>query len=383
MEKTRDKNCDLFFLVCYSFFSIASFSFLPVNISYVFSVFFIFIIVVLVVLSKKIGKDELKLTLYSILIFFVQVYGYHLARAEIGSLLSVDMAGGAYLSILLFFFSCLSCPIPLLFFDGAFGFNKQFFLRGIRIFCLLLNFYFIIELLVRLVNPDLSEHGIYVFKNSLFYLDSNFVGLVLLSYYHFLNYLKRRHLISNVYSRVLVFFLIALTFSRAVWLGLFFYHVAVHFYHNGCVNTRRLKLCFLLYLFVSIGLLSAFVLLKDYIFLIDQSFYSKFILFERALNLYTETELILKITGSGLASSSEFFGKYLHNIYAIFMIEFGVLPAITFVFMLVKINEMSTGQQLPLTFIFVLSGFSLFSPYMPFFFFFSSLIIHLERIKEQ
>ena len=56
----------------------------------------------------------------------------------------------------------------------------------------LLILFMSLELVLRVLNPDPSEAGFYRFKESFFYFDSNFTGLLLCSFLAFFYYLKKR-----------------------------------------------------------------------------------------------------------------------------------------------------------------------------------------------
>ena len=229
----------------FAFFSVASFSFLPINVSYVVTLLGLLLFLFLLFAGYSADYCVFQLIALSFLIFCLQLYGYYHAAESLSVGMGFAPNGRAYLSIFIFFASCLTAPLLLVFLRRCIHCKNEYFILLNKL-CFLMNIYFGVELLSRLLNYDSGEHGFYVFKSSVFYLDSNFVGLILICYYSFLQYLNKRCGVQNKKSILFVFVLIVFTFSRSAWLSLLFYHFSVRFYHFGKLRLSRLHLFFCL-----------------------------------------------------------------------------------------------------------------------------------------
>lgn len=234
-----------------------------------------------------------------------------------------------------------------------------------------------IELIVRALNPDPSEHGFYRYKDSFFYFDSNFTGLVLCSFLSFFYYLKKE----NIYdigkiSFIVLFVLLLLTFSRAAIIAFIFSLIFYKFFGKYFKFFALLVLCAVFY--CAVLLINIFAGGENFAD-IDGSFNSKFSIINNAIELYTNLPHFLKLTGIGLANFYNYGGIFAHNIGVTLVFEFGIIGIILFVAYLFYMYKETKGDMMYLLFPVLICGASLFSAYFAFFFILVSLILIEKR----
>ncbi|PMO42760.1 hypothetical protein BCT10_16570 [Vibrio splendidus] len=352
-----------------------SFSFMPLDISYLVLLLTLLVyFVIFLYTSNKIIKFELVTVILSFLFLFLQLLSF---RNRINYNISSGI-DSSLISSILFFVGMLAFPITSFLL-------RLFVVKDISKFiCFLIcscNVYFIFELVTRLVNYDLSEHSFYVFKRSLFYLDSNFVALNLLSYLVFLFYLKANKIVSIKYSIVLVVFLIGLTFSRSSWLALMYMFFFLRF-TGGSINKMRFYLPIVLCSFLVSSIWALFISNPDLFSSLDQSMSARLLFIERAVDNLSSYSTDGFLYGLGLASSTIIFGKYFHSVIAILIFEMGLLGSICFFFFLGYIASIERNFVPVLFSMVMLVGISLFSTNVSYLLFFASLMVFLNKYKE-
>ncbi|GLG83489.1 hypothetical protein [Acinetobacter calcoaceticus] len=238
---------------------------------------------------------------------------------------------------------------------------------------LFLIFFMSIELVLRVLNPDPTETGFYRFKESYFYFDSNFTGLVLCAFLAFFYYLKKE----NIYdigkiSFIILFFLLLLTFSRAAIIAFIFSLVFFKFFGKFFKFFALFVLCAVFY--ISVILINIFAGGENFAD-IDGSFNSKFSIINNAIDIYTGLPFFLKLTGIGLANFVNYGGIFAHNIGVTLVFEFGYIGIALFIFYMTYLYKRTKGDLMYLLFPVLICGASLFSAYFAFFFILAALIL--------
>lgn len=276
----------------------------------------------------------------------------------------------SYISSLLFGYSVL---LGILCYEVARGTTRVDRVFIYKYINYILIVFMVFELFFRILNPDSSEHGFYRFKDSFFYFDSNFTGLVLCAFLVFFYYLKNE----NIYdigrlSFLILFLLLILTFSRASIIAFIF---SIVLYKTFGKYFKIFSIFILLIIFyASIILINIFSGGENFAN-IDGSFNSKFSIINNAIKIYTDLPFILKLTGIGLANFYNYAGVFAHNIAVTLIFEFGIIGFILFAAYLYYLYKKTDGDLMYLLFPILICGASLFSAYFAFFFILSALIL--------
>ena len=350
-----------------------SFSFLPFDLKYIGVFLFILLFYMIFLLRIKQHEYFVYLSIiFSITFLLLQLASYNLR-------LDYSLSAGfdsSLLSSILFFIGCMAFPITYVYLC-VFINTKTSILGFLKSMIVIVNSYFIIELVSRLLNYDSSEHSFYVFKSSVFYLDSNFIALILVSYFVFLLFLHDKKIIKVKYSLYLTVFLIIMTFSRSGWLVLLYLFLFLKI-KNGRLNKLRFYIPVIISMLAFSSIYTWYKLHPEMVMAIDPSLNTKFIFLERAIehvNQYGNADFF----GLGLASSSIIYGRYFHNIIAIFIFEMGIIGTIVFLAYLLLLARIERVYVPVLIIVNLIMGMSLFSTNISYLFFFISLIVYLDR----
>ena len=190
-----------------------------------------------------------------------------------------------------------------------------------RIICLFnkaisyLLLFFLVEVIYRYLHPGGGDF-LHKFKeNSLFFMDSNFVGLDLILLYFLLILIRNKR--SGIYRKAVFIFNI-FSLSRASIISSIFWK----FIFKKIKNPNQV----FKYAIIAIVLLVIFVIyFYDTLMTFDASLRSKFIFAEEAFNFIQAipTEKILLWYGAN--SSIELFGHFLHNYVLVYVIDQGII----------------------------------------------------------
>ena len=348
-------------------FSFVSFSEIneKLNFTYLVIAFLFCMLFVKLLVSYKIGKHQLHLIAVSVVILSLQLLAIAYSENEIG-------VGGEYLTVFLFSVSLLVAPLSLFFLQGV-ELNEKWFKGIVSIFFV----FFIIEVATRFIFLSTGKGGVYEFKKSFFYYDTNFLGAVLVCLYGLFLYVKDK-LSLGWFGRFGTFFiilLIFLTFSRAARIGMFFLLIV-----NG-VFRRSLKVsllsCFIAYSIFFVMFYS-YARGEDFVS-IDGSFNSKFYILNLALEKLESLSNLQLTLGVGLGGGQDLLGYFSHSIVATAVIELGVISTILFLHYLFLLYLLCGKDYLVLIILpMFIMGISLFSAYMPFLFAVSSVFFYFN-----
>jgi len=249
--------------------------------------------------------------------------------------------------------------------------------------------YFSLPLLIyeayyRISNPvffaDFAEQGrdeleFYYFKiNSIMYQDSNFVGIFILSLFFFLLYVKQYTNKSYYKSFFILFFLIFATLSRANILSLLIFLILYKF---RAFFYKYKKLVFI----TTISLISFMIPILLKYRKIDDSFSTKFGIFERTFEYFANATLSNQFFGVGFGNAYEVLKIGAHNFFVTYLVESGliglVFVLIIWTYFLIK-SKYKIGIVM---FPFILSGMSLASGAIPYLYVMFAIILVLESRK--
>lgn len=241
-------------------------------------------------------------------------------------------------------------------------------------FFTVINLFFILELITR-ISATTSFHKLSDLKEkSYFYLDTNFVGLVLLANISLMVYLYG-HRVQRKLNFFVICVLLILTFSRAAWLALILSLPLIQNYRRGkSISVQKY------WIYLSTLILGLF-LLQTYLVL-DGSLNKKFIMYGKIVHNYLNGDLLEKLVGFGANSSVDLFGSYAHSIFLVFINDFGLIGLILLLLALYRVTSKSPPTML-LILPYVLAATSVFSYGSHVVFGYLGLIYGLQRSKEQ
>lgn len=246
--------------------------------------------------------------------------------------------------------------------------------------------YFSLPLLIyeayyRISNPvffvDFKAEGreeleFYYFKiNSIMYQDSNFVGIFILSLFFFLLYIKR-YTNKNYYkSFFILFFLVFLTLSRASILSLLIFLILYKF---RAFFYKYKKITFI----TTISLISCIIPILLKYRKIDDSFSTKFGIFERTFEYFTNTTVFNQLFGVGFGNAYEVLEIGAHNFFVIYLVESGLI-GLTFILIIWTYFLIKSKYKIGIVmFPFLLNGMSLASGAIPYLYVMFAVILVLE-----
>jgi hypothetical protein len=181
----------------------------------------------------------------------------------------------------------------------------------------------------------LNNNYFYNFKeNSIIFMDSNHVAIVLLAIYFMLIYLKKEFKINLLIYIVIVFILILFTYSRASIIATISFTFIYAFIRPQKIENNKIAMIIIILLIV-LSLKNIITMFSE-----DASLLSKFYIFEQIIK-YTKTSNIKRlIIGVGYGNSPKFIGIGTHNLFFTYYIEGGILSLIEiislYVYMLYK-----------------------------------------------
>jgi SAM-dependent methyltransferase len=231
--------------------------------------------------------------------------------------------------------------------------------------------FLVIECITRFIfsphmNPrpetDLTD-AFYRYKDSLFFVDSNFVGIEILCLLAIMFAYRKKF---DRSQWLLTYLLLFATLSRAsIAAGICQLLVYILWRWRG---------------WTLIGLLAAQALVVAKLFLtyttqgsssisaIDGSFSSKFLILARMAASYTQADAVQKFFGVGVGDSINLIEIFAHNIVATLVLELGIGGSLLFVAYVWILSRKSPASIYLLVLPTIINGFSLVSTSMPFFF---------------
>lgn len=348
-----------------SYFSING---LPLN-----PVYLIALLLILLYILILFTKNNLKVSHFELFIYILVLL---LAASQfVGLRKTLSSFGEAnYLSVLLLLYSLLMAGITS---SIASKVNQQDRLTAYSKTLSYLCIFLCVETFTRFTIFKGSSNSIYAFKESFFYFDSNFTGLVVLNFLFFFYYLEvRKSFNFSLFYKILLWSLLILTFSRAsIAAGVVLYILLLT---SGRLRNILITLS---------GLVGSYLLLTLYSYYstggsflnIDGSLNSKFYIINIFINFYNNLTITEKLFGVGIGNASGFLGVFAHNIIVTFLAELGILGTtlilIFFYYSLLKSKYYTFFIVLPT----IVAGMSLFSAYSPFVFVLIALIIIEEK----
>ncbi|WP_115102333.1 O-antigen ligase family protein [Hafnia alvei] len=350
-----------------SFFSINS---LPINPVYIIGFIMLACVAGVSCLRGKLNKFSLVVILFSLLILISQIIGI-ISESNV----NIYPNGVNYLTPILFFYSMIIC-IGISEYANRISHTVR--VKIYKKMYALLSIFLLIELISRILISDLSKGFLYAFKSSLFYFDSNFTGLVIITFFSLFLYLKNNLDLKLKYSKVVLILFSVLTFSRAVYVTLF---AMLYAFRKPAHIKGRSLVVILSTILVFTYMIVRYVVDKSSFSNIDGSFNSKFYIVNRAIDFYSTQPLSVHLFGIGLGNTEQLLGIFAHNIFVTMIIELGFVGSLLFLFFIYYSIKVSNGYALYLWVPTFICGISLFSAYSPFLFVANAIICAEEKIK--
>lgn len=213
-----------------------------------------------------------------------------------------------------------------------------------------------------MVDTDVSD-SFYLYKHSLFFVDSNFVGIAILCLipimFAFREAIGRK-------SWLLAYLLLFATLSRAsivagvcqlVIYKLWRWRTWAAF---GLLVAQLLIIVRLLATFIRQG--------SELVGAIDGSFATKFYLLSLMIDAYGRADIAQRLFGIGVGNAQDLIGIFAHNIVVTLVLELGIGGSLLFLIYIWILSRKSPVVIYLLVLPMVINGFSLVSTSMPYFF---------------
>lgn len=359
-----EKNKTFFLLLIFCGF--VSFAKLPFNVIYIFVFSLFFIHFYYALKSGFFSKFYISSLLFSVFLFISQFIGIYTSSQYFGT-------EANYLSFVLF---CVCIMLGGVTYDVCY--SNEITKESINKIHLFVLFFLSLDLFVRFFIPFPGVDGLYKYKSSYFYTDSNFSGLVLVSFFSLYIYSKSKSKLSPYMdiSFYIYSLLIMLSYSRAAMFTYLFMLLIL-----GNIKTVKFKilpsliLCFTIFLyFTGLYFNDRSALLE-----IDGSLNSKFYIAELIIDEYNKLPLLSKVFGIGLGNSKNIIGIFAHNIILTFFFELGAIGSLLFIIFIVKSLSLSKFESIYIWLPTLILGMSLFSSYSPFLFIINALLVFYSR----
>lgn len=184
---------------------------------------------------------------------------------------------------------------------------------------------FVVEAIIRYLwstAVPLSE-GIYRYKfHSIFFQDTNFLGLALLAIIFYIRYLEIFHGIDNRKYKLIAIILLFLSISRAAILAWIIGEILILGTNRHTLFKKLFKRVLLLSAVGFIAGTTVFVTLQE-----DPSFRSKLYILDLIESSYFDIRFN-PLYGAGLGNSQQILGIFPHNSIALYYLETGILGLI-------------------------------------------------------
>jgi hypothetical protein len=302
------------------------------------------------------------------MLFYYTTLGLSLTLLHLYAIYNNGVSEKNYVTTFVFLFSILT--FNLVFFSAR-SLNLKERILSYQ-YCLNIScFLLVIDLLIRVLKIDGGILNIYSIKKGGLYFDSNFTSLVIVSlcslWFFIKNYIKKD--ISLIYYWFLLLMNIS-TMSRAGILAMI---LASFCFYKRKNQYLRFSLVMIIGLTPLLYFIYTYFFLEKSLVNLDGSFNSKFHIVSMALSFIENNEFNL-LYGVGWGNAVNFIGIFAHNIFVTLGLEFGLLGSILFI-TIIGIIIKEAKETIYVIFPVFLSGLSLFSAYMPFFFIVSAIII--------
>ena len=356
----------LFFIIPFSGFYITK---LPLSPIYIFILFGAYLSTVLLFMSNKI-KFSKELLLAFVLLFYFLIFQQIFSTPNISAYVNFSF------SIVVFIFSYIVLHKTNTHTIVNISEKLVFFSLPLLIY----------EAYYRISNPvffvDFAEKGredlaFYYFKiNSIMYQDSNFVGLFVLSIFFFLFYLKEYTNKNYFLLFSLLTILIFTTISRASILALVLFVILYPF------RQKIYKYRIFIFIFTIILVFTLFPILLEYR-TIDDSFSTKFGIFDKTIEYISSASFINLLFGVGFGNAVEVLDIGAHNFFVTYLVESGFTGLILVITMWSYILLKTKYKIGIVMFPFLLNGMSVASGAIPYLYAMFAVILVLEARKNQ
>ncbi|MEH8161482.1 O-antigen ligase family protein [Aeromonas allosaccharophila] len=326
--------------------------------------------IVLVFLRQRLAKLSIAILLFSCVIFITQMIAFFNVYSP--ALLEKNVN---HLSVIIFIISSVYAVLYLEFFKTMPEHTRHNIYRWGGYF---LCFYLFLELISRLFIGSIGMGLLYGFKKSLFYFDSNFIGMMIMSFIMFFFYVR------NIGGKgfgiiiLLLVLLLILTMSRAAIIATIIC-MGVFYSHKTYKWKSYVVLVFYFFVFFALAYIYLFDSFSFQDF--DGSFNSKFYIISKAMELYDTLPLSSLLFGVGLGNFDKYTGIFAHNIFVTVIMEMGIVGTISFLCFITYSVSKSNSAALYIWLPTLICGISLFGVYTPYLFLINTAIV-LESKKQ-
>lgn len=259
---------------------------------------FIFLSFLLFFIRGRISKFSVYSILFIAFVTFCQVIAIYNPNPNL-------MTTGTSVNRLSFIIFIISILHAISFFESFKWLSKGDRVR-VYFYCGIIFFiYLLCEFFLRVFYGDLNRGILYGFKDSLMYFDSNFTGLVIMSFYMLFLFLKKHVSVKFKYFPLICFLFLLLTVSRAAIISVIF-----SFFIFSYTSSFRKRSYFILTMYLLVFFMMSYAYFWDWISYsnIDGSFNSKFYIVEQAIKLYKNMSFESIIFGIGFGNFYNYMG---------------------------------------------------------------------------
>lgn len=204
----------------------------------------------------------------------------------------------------------------------------------------IINYYFVfniilfsIDFIVRLIMAKNTEipnwikakpvYSFYLYKeNTIMFEDTNAGSIIILSILSVLTFIKRENIYKNKYSIefILLIFLLVSNFSRAAIISYFILLLYIVFIYKKNILQKMIMFFpfLILFFFITIYAIN------------DPGFFQRILIFKNVYRYIKEAGLFPLLFGNGTNSSPYIIGRSAHNLYFVYLIEYGLIGLILF-----------------------------------------------------
>lgn len=357
----------LFFIVPFSGFYVTK---LPISPIYVFVMIGFYFFLTYTLLIQKFYWDNMLLLTFVVLLYFLfsQII---FSKPDIASYVGINFSLSIFMltymilnkmkninSILVLAEKIIIFSIPLLIFEAYYRLTHP-------------------VIIVDFAARGQEELEFYYLKfNSIMFMDSNFVGIFILTLFFFQLYLMEYTKKKYLFRLFLLSLLIFTTLSRASIISLLIFSFLWLFRKK----IYKYKIFFIIAFVVFILTVVPFLYQISYL---DPSFGTKFDILLKSVEYLLHTDVPSLLFGVGFGNTKDVLDIGAHNIVVAYLIESGLLGLVLITFLWLCILKKTRFKAGIVMFPFLLNGMSLSGHAIPYLYAMFSIILVLERKKRQ
>jgi len=351
-----------FLLIPFSGLFITKLPLSPVYITFILS---FYISILFLFISKKLNINSLAI--------FVIFYLFYVTLTQF-------LLGGDLNTVILIIFSLVTCLLALYIIPKL---HSKYILKNSDIFINFSIFYLALESIWRLTHPVFyfniddptqEKNLFYVYKISSFmYQDSNFVGIFIVSLYFFALYMSKFTSKNYIWQRIGLLILAVATISRASIISIIFFQILFYSYYK-IKNKLLYSITIIFFLVISVVVFEIFLSKDD-------SYESKFMIINLAIDYLEHHGYIHLLFGVGFGNAKYTIGIGSHNILVTYILESGLIGFLFVSYLWFMFAKKSNYMTIIIVLPFLMNGMSLAGHAIPYLYVIFTIILILERRK--